>query len=247
MSYILDALRKADSERERGEIPGLHAQTAASLDDSAPPSSVNQKLVWAVAALTAVLVLVLSWLIWGRSEPQPERPPMPLEQAAMGMRPAPPPADMGSGQIQQPAAPQGMAPPATPPVAGLYPPVNTPPPVAQIQSVTAAPAAPAVQPPPVVAAPPQPKTEVPIARKAAATEESKLYRLMDLPESVRKDLPTLTIGGAMYSETASQRMLIINSQVLHEGDKISNDLTLESIQLKSAIFRFRTYRYVVNY
>ena len=236
MSYILDALRKADSERERGEIPGLHAQTAASLDDSTHPSSVNQKLVWAVAALTAVLVLVLSWLIWGRSETQPERPPMPPEQAAMGMRPAPPP-----------TAPQGMAPPVTPPVSGLYPPVNTPPPVAQTQPVTAAPAVPALQPQAVVAAPPQPKTEVPIARKAAATEESKLYRLMDLPESVRKDLPTLTIGGAMYSETASQRMLIINSQVLHEGDKISNDLTLESIQLKSAIFRFRTYRYVVNY
>lgn len=236
MSYILDALRKADSERERGEIPGLHAQTAASLDDSAPTSSVNQKLVWAVAALAAVLVLVLSWLIWGRSETQPERPPMPPEQAAMGTRPAPPP-----------AAPQGMAPPVTTPTAGLYPPVNTPPPVAQTQPVMAAPAVPAVQPQAVVAAPPQPKTEVPIARKAAATEESKLYRLMDLPESVRKDLPTLTIGGAMYSDTASQRMLIINSQVLHEGDKISNDLTLESIQLKSAIFRFRTYRYVVNY
>ena len=236
MSYILDALRKADSERERGEIPGLHAQTAASLDDSAPTSSVNQKLVWAVAALTAVLVLVLSWLIWGRSETQPERPPMPPEHAAMSMRPAPPP-----------TAPQVMAPPVTPPVAGLYPPVNTTPPVAQTQPVTAAPAVPTLQPQAVVAAPPQPKTEVPIARKAAATEESKLYRLMDLPESVRKDLPTLTIGGAMYSDTASQRMLIINSQVLHEGDKISNDLTLESIQLKSAIFRFRTYRYVVNY
>lgn len=236
MSYILDALRKADSERERGEIPGLHAQTAASLDDSAPTSSVNQKLVWAVAALAAVLVLVLSWLIWSRSETQPERPPMPPEHAAMSMRPAPPP-----------TAPQVMAPPVTPPVAGLYPPVNTTPPVAQTQPVTTAPAVPAVQPPPVVATPPQPKTEVPIARQAAATEESKLYRLMDLPESVRKDLPTLTIGGAMYSDTASQRMLIINSQVLHEGDKISNDLTLESIQLKSAIFRFRTYRYVVNY
>lgn len=236
MSYILDALRKADSERERGEIPGLHAQTAASLDDSAPASSVNQKLVWVVAALTAVLVLILSWLIWGRSEPQPERPPMPPEQAAMGMRPTPPP-----------PAPQGMALPVITPTAGLYPPVNTPPPTAQTQPVTAAPAVPAVQPLPVVATPPQPKTEAPIARKAAATEESKLYRLMDLPESVRKDLPTLTIGGAMYSDTASQRMLIINSQVLHEGDKISNDLTLESIQLKSAIFRFRTYRYVVNY
>jgi len=235
MSYILDALRKADSERERGEIPGLHAQTAASLDDSAPASSINQKLVWAVAALTALLVLVLSWLVWGRSEPQPDRPPMPPEQAVMGMHPVPPP-------------PTDMTPPATTPAAGLYPPVNTAPPVAQPQPITAPPAVPAVQPPPVVAAPPQPKAEAtPATRQATTPEESKLYRLMDLPESVRKDLPTLTIGGAMYSETASQRMLIINSQVLHEGDKISNDLTLESIQLKSAIFRFRNYRYVVNY
>ena len=26
MSYILDALRRADAERERGAVPGLHAQ-----------------------------------------------------------------------------------------------------------------------------------------------------------------------------------------------------------------------------
>ncbi|MFO1267813.1 MAG: hypothetical protein U1F67_14180 [Rubrivivax sp.] len=26
MSYILDALRRAESERERGQVPGLHAQ-----------------------------------------------------------------------------------------------------------------------------------------------------------------------------------------------------------------------------
>ena len=27
MSYILDALKKADAERERGHVPGLHTQT----------------------------------------------------------------------------------------------------------------------------------------------------------------------------------------------------------------------------
>lgn len=29
MSYILDALRKADAERQRGAVPGLHDQTGA--------------------------------------------------------------------------------------------------------------------------------------------------------------------------------------------------------------------------
>ena len=29
MSYILDALKRADAERERGAVPGLHSQTAA--------------------------------------------------------------------------------------------------------------------------------------------------------------------------------------------------------------------------
>ena len=27
MSYVLDALRRAEAERQRGNVPGLHAQT----------------------------------------------------------------------------------------------------------------------------------------------------------------------------------------------------------------------------
>ena len=35
MSYILDALRRADAERERGGVPGLHTQTMAEPGDEA--------------------------------------------------------------------------------------------------------------------------------------------------------------------------------------------------------------------
>lgn len=132
------------------------------------------------------------------------------------------------------------------PTPGRYPPALT---QQQPAAETTAPATPKTTRPDMNAEPAA--NTAPRKATAAAspkpTEDNKVYRLMDLPESVRRDLPTLTIGGAMYSDTPSNRMLIINSQVLHEGDKITADLTLEEVKLKSAVFRFRTYRYLVSY
>ncbi len=250
MSYILDALRKADSERERGEVPGLHAHPVMPTGDDTPGSHVNQKLLLAVGVLTALLLLTLVWLMWGRGASQPDRPPMPPDQARLGA-PAgvPMPPHDGSTAARPQAGEPGMAPAmaqtAPSPTPGLYPPAMAPQPAVD----TATPATPKTTLPSVSAEPAA--NTAPRKATAAASpkpaEDAKVYRLMDLPESVRRDLPTLTIGGAMYSETPSNRMLIINSQVLHEGDKITADLTLEEIKLKSAVFRFRTYRYLVSY
>lgn len=171
---------------------------------------------------------------------QPDTPPVVPPQATM----APPP-----------------APPAIPPTA-YYPPVNAAPPTATVSTgdragmtksevIATQPATPTTTAQTTTA----PRNEAPRAEAAAnksadkggKSEAGKLYKLMDLPESVRRDLPTLTIGGAMYSEIPAQRMLIINSQVLREGDTVAPELVLEAIQLKAAIFRFKGYRYIVNY
>lgn len=256
MSYILDALRKADSERERGEVPGLHAHPVMPTSDDTPGSQVNQKLLLAVGVLTALLLLIVVWLMWGHGASQPDRPAMPPDQAGLGAAPPgampspPQPGGVAMAPAIAPAVAQ-TAPPPTQPMTGtqspgLYPPVPT--------------QQPATETPPAAT----PKTTLPgmsaeaaanaASRKTTATaspkpatEDTKVYRLMDLPDAVRRELPTLTIGGAMYSDTPANRMLIINSQVLHEGDKITADLTLEEIKLKSAVFRFRNYRYLVSY
>jgi general secretion pathway protein B len=70
-----------------------------------------------------------------------------------------------------------------------------------------------------------------------------LPHLADLPEAVRKDLPALTVGGAMHSATPAQRMLVLNGQVLHEGDSPLAGLQLEEIRLKSAVLNFRGQRF----
>lgn len=259
MSYILDALRKADSERERGEVPGLHAHPVVSTGEEPSGTHVNQKLLLAVGLLTALLLLILIWLMWGRGESQPDRPPMPPDQAGMGAPPGAPPqlggpggAGMAPVMAQATPTPTPPAPPvpAVPPMTGTPAPGLYPPAMAQLAAAdTTAPATPKSTQPAMSAA----SASNTAPRKATATaapkatEDTKVYRLMDLPESVRRDLPTLTIGGAMYSDTPANRMLIINSQVLHEGDKITAELTLEEVKLKSAVFRFRTYRYLVSY
>lgn len=51
----------------------------------------------------------------------------------------------------------------------------------------------------------------------------------------------------MYSPKPADRILIINGQVLHEGDKIAPDLVLQQIRLKGALLSFKGYRYTVAF
>jgi general secretion pathway protein B len=95
--------------------------------------------------------------------------------------------------------------------------------------------------------PARPKDTPPEPAAPAATTEPRVHRLADLPENIRRDLPKLTLGGAMYSDKPASRMLIINGQVFHEGDSLGGELSLKQIRLKEAVLEFRGYRYEVTY
>lgn len=71
--------------------------------------------------------------------------------------------------------------------------------------------------------------------------------LSELPESIRRELPTLSVGGAMHSNNPASRMLILNGQVFQEGDAVTADLVLEQINLKSAVLVYKGQRYSISY
>jgi len=282
MSYILDALRRADAERSRGVVPGLHAQ---SLPGDAEPAARNYApLMWAAGGagvLLAAGVAVLLWAPW-RTATAPALearatlapPPAPTlaardngpVQPAQGelppaqpgaLEPAARPVEPPIGRGQAPAAtPEARAPQAYPPrateprdavaqraaagrVATLQPRADTRAPVA-----VPTPAPPPTQPPaehygaPLKTAP----TPAPNAAPSAAAPN-----INALPPDVRAQLPHLAVGGAIYSETPSARMVILNGQVFHEGDKPAADTVLELIRLKSAVLNFRGQRYEVSF
>ncbi len=237
MSYILDALRRADSERERGGIPGLHAQSMhADPHDMRATPWWGQPWAWVgVGLFGGVLVAgVAVWLFSGTSPTAaPALPPV-------AMAPMPPPAPPIAEPLVVPAPAPSMAPAASP-AAPEAPQMRHAPPLA---------VSPAQPPTPVYNAPPleprRPAGATP-APVEAGQGGNRIHTLAELPADIRGQLPNLSIGGSSYSETPSGRLLILNGQVFREGDKIAPDLALEQIQLKSAVLRFKGYRYSVSY
>jgi len=221
MSYILDALRRADSERERGAVPSLHSKPVAAAladgDDDVEPRRASP-LLWAVVGLSVVLVAVLAWQFLGGGPAEP---------------------------VPAPASVSATAPAAPAPVAVVTPPQPEPIPA----PIAMAP----IQPLPQPTAQPMPRKPARAVPKAQATTASAVAAegpvpgVNELPENIRRELPQLNVGGAMYSQTAANRMLILNGQVFHEGDKVSADLVLEQIKLKSAVLVYKSHRYGISY
>jgi general secretion pathway protein B len=252
MSYILDALRRADAEREGAAMQGGFGQPlVADADDTELPPPVSPWLWMAAGMLVVVLVGVL-WRWWtADSEPMPVAP---VAVVAPEVMPAPPPTEgaPAAATAAQPA-PQ-YAPPDNPPQAPAAPqeaarplPIDDPrqPASRGMQRDTARPARkPAPTAEPADAVPPL-RSTAPAERPAAA--EPRIYQLTELPEDIRRQVPRLAMGGAMYSDKPASRMLIVNGQLFHEGDQLAPSLSLRQIRLKSAVLEFMGYRYEVSY
>ena len=66
-----------------------------------------------------------------------------------------------------------------------------------------------------------------------------------LPPNIRAELPQFAVGGSIYSKNPAARSLIVNGQLYREKDRLTQDLTLEEIKLKAAVFSFRGHRFEV--
>jgi len=74
---------------------------------------------------------------------------------------------------------------------------------------------------------------------------SPIFALADLPPAVRNQLPALQLAGLTYSANPAHRMVIVNGQVLHEGETAAPELVLERIETQRTVWRFQQWRYAV--
>lgn len=216
MSYILDALRRADAERERGGVPGLHTQTMAEPGDEAdiaPRARGLKPWHWLAIGLAGGLAVAIAWS-WRGEEPPPPVAVLP---------PAPPP----------PALPAPAAPAAIAPIAVTEAPPASPVAIAPMR---------AAPPPPAAAARPA----APAPASAAASTIPRIASLAELPPELRSGLPALAFGGSIYSGTPANRLLIVNGQLMHEGESLGPGVTLEQIKPKAAVINIRGQRFEVG-
>lgn len=206
MSLILDALRKAEAERQRGQVPGLHGAAAPSLPERAADAAPRR----AAQALAGLGVLAaagaVAWWAWPASAP---------------------PAGVVAAPEATPAAPPAPAPLAAP-VPALPVVVSAPP--------APAPAAAMAEPVRAAAAPPLPTAA---AAPPPAPIVTQVRRLAELAPEQRRELPPLAVSGSVWSEQPGARFVVLDGQVLREGDSLQPGLVLVKLAPRSATLRWR--------
>jgi general secretion pathway protein B len=223
MSYILEALKKAQAERQLGALPTIHApapQVSAPEDNAAA----RKPAVLALAGLGLLLLAAVAVWFWRQSGP-------------------------GVAAVVTPPAPVAVAPvqPAAPVAPHVPAPAPAPIPAPTPPAAPAAIVAPTkVTAPPPVAAPKQPPA-APEAKPNAASAEESVGGVRDLPEPIQRQIPALALGGYIYSRDPAERLLLIDKVLRHEGEEVAPGVTLEKLQPKAAVFSFKGYRYRVPY
>ncbi|MDP4074852.1 general secretion pathway protein GspB [Acidovorax sp. A1169] len=254
MSYILDALRRAEAERGRGAVPGIHTQAmpATSASPGADRAgSANLLVIGSAVVAVAALAAGGTWWVMQRGVPASGVVVASTPQPPVSVAPVAPPATA----VAPPAMPAPPAPVASPPItpARVEPrpvaPLRLAEPVREKPAGVAAPARPRdaeVQREPAARAqPPLAAAPAVAAAPAAAPPNGPVFAQNDLPPSVREQLPALQVTGATYSSNPAHRMAIVNGQVLQEGDQAAPGLKLERIEQGRTVWSFRGYRYAV--
>jgi general secretion pathway protein B len=270
VSYILDALRKSEQQRQLGVAPRLLTVHATS-DSDAPPAFLKYGLL--AAALIGAGVAIGWWHPWqqeqlpsatasasaGMPEVRPPDPipvplpvlpavasgpdtPMPAQRTRVALRPIAAPEVTPLEQDTQLPAP---APPQTrkPPPAAAVRPQETATPVREAAPAPAsAPArAPAPAPAPRVAVAPIAVLQEKSAAPADPAQQQKLLAIAELPPAIRQEIPAMAFPVHSYSDTPQERIVGINDQLLREGEYLAPGLKLERIAPDGVVFSYKNY------
>jgi len=270
MSYILEALKKSQQERELGQVPTLKTPILLAEAETARPNPWTLVAV-GLAALAVAIALFGAW----RSGSQTKAPAAESRDAAE-MRaedgpkpPLPPiaaPPDQNASARPPAARPAGaeIAPPAEPPAADIATAADAAPraPLPPLESLLPeippefdeeayfAPEEPAARPaqskiPPDLIADIEAFKRQVSAAQAETAEDAATIAPQDLrlPKDVAKRLPAFVMSAHIYDEGPSKRFVLINGLKTREGEESREGITVESILPDGVVLRFEGHRF----
>ncbi|TNF53167.1 hypothetical protein EP227_06300 [bacterium] len=259
MSFILDALKKLEHKKKSGSVPDLLTV------QEKPPEGPRKRPLWPYLLFTALLlnaVLFIVWIYPWQTEKQTvatrssERHGAAEKKLAVIHAPG---KEKDSPIETQKREPGPSLEKDTPPPVTTGSPVESvekaksASPVTQLENPAPEKAepglpitgtfdiAPSLHEPPsaITTAPGESQPSDPPA-KEAEREKATVY---ELPESVRENIPTISISGHIYSNIPASRIVNINGQIAREGDTVSDRLKVVEITPSGVILSYEGYRF----
>jgi general secretion pathway protein B len=213
VSYILDALRKSDLQRQHGTAPTLQSTRLNSRSGENPHG-------WIYGVLGMLLVSAGIGIGWLRPWQAPHEEP-----AAVMPTTITPPATAPSALVPADAVLIPDAPPAA---------TNDRPRRAPASAATTR-----KEPAPRGARTSSPER----AATSAGAHDGKVLSVSELPLAIQQEIPAMTIAVHAYSPRAADRMVSINNALLHEGATVQPGLQLDEITPDGMVFSYKGYRF----
>jgi general secretion pathway protein B len=270
MSYILDALKKAEGERQLGRAPGIHTPLAEQRAKSRTPARIHV-LAWSIGLVALVVALTLWWSRDQTGAVVPAVTAAPPETAVTTTQAPPLAAAPRSGVPSVPRAEVGAGGIADAKPAQKTGSVQKPESIEEARSsegpgaeartgsgqeTNPAATAPATSPKRKVA----PHAASPARRQDASAETAAavpvkpvppdakpVVALAALPPEIRGQIPAFTITGYLYAGSRAERSILIDNRLMHEGDLVAAGLVLEEMRPSQAIFSYRGTRFSMPY
>lgn len=240
MSYILDALRKSDQQRQRGATPTLLIAQAPA------PSPVRPRYVLNGLLATVLICtgIVVGWLRPWQIKPPAPAPDhiasMPVAPGSSNAVPAPPSISSEmTGQLEhEPLMHRSTsAQPADLSAVGEK--------SGDTQASGGEVAAPALSlsDTGVQKVPSMPLQGNTVLDGTASSEVKAVPTLNELPPAVRQEIPTISISFHAYSSDPKERRVMINGRMAEAGESVAPDLRLEQITPGGVILDYRGFRF----
>lgn len=218
MSFILDALKKSEGDRQRKAGPSLFEIKVSAPRRALPP--------WAliIGALLLINAAVLGWVLVRHPAPTAVGPPGMSPRAVARTGPADTPIETpSSAGIARAQGADGRSTVAPADASGAE--ASAPVSPAAGADTSAADFAPAIQ---------------PAAQSgASAPPGGTLPRYQDLVATPGSSLPALHLDLHVYDSNPSKRYVMINMQSLREGDSLPDGVTVVAIRPDGAVLSYQ--------
>lgn len=231
MSYILEALRKAERERSLGQVP--------TIDHAATSQSGETRRVWPWLLAAALLVNAAVLAAWLFKETGPAGPqPLPKVPEAAVLTPSPAPAPSVADYLPPPTTvidePISEPPVARAPILSSSPPVNrtTPEPEYSQEEVQTA------------ALKPKAVAQDPVIEQTPVAEEVPLLR--DMPPEFRRSLPEMKVDAHFFTTVPGRSFVMINLSKYKAGERLAEGPVVDDIAADGVILSYQGRRFLLT-
>lgn len=232
MSFILDALKKSESDRQRQGGPALFEVKVA------PPRTRLPLWAIALALLLAVNAVIVAWMMLRHPSPPAQAAAAAGPGAAVTAVPA-----LVTGAVAQPAPTVVTG--AAVAAAATQPPLTAPPPAATLPAAGVAASGGTEEPNPEDLAPaaePGPSLGGGHVRRDTA-DGVPLYQELAVAPGAK--MPQLRLDLHVYAARPQERFVMINMHKLREGEALPEGVRVESITPEGAVMSYNGSRFLL--